>query len=145
MSSRPRSWKLLTFAVRSIRSGRYWWVSRSKTLILPAFSATNITGESPDSAEAGASPQSPLVTAAELRPPAFTYILASGENDASYSFTSAASVIGHTYRLQTIDDLATGTWTDLSEPVAGTGAVIGFTTPYNPIDPRRFYRILISR
>jgi hypothetical protein len=72
------------------------------------------------------------------------FIPASGESDATYSLTSAASALGHTYRLQTTTSLG-GTWTDLGDPVLGTGSVLVFAAPYTAAEPSRFYRIHISR
>jgi hypothetical protein len=55
------------------------------------------------------------------------------------------SVVGHNYQLQTSTDLATDTWLDLGDPVEGTAAPIQFVTPRDTAEPRRFYRILITR
>jgi hypothetical protein len=54
-------------------------------------------------------------------------------------------VAGHSYQLQTCTDLAAGSWLNIGEPVAGDGTPIVFETPYDPAEPRRFYRVLISR
>ena len=59
--------------------------------------------------------------------------------------TTATSVAGHGYQLQTSTDLAAGSWQNVGDPVFGDGSPIVFETPYDPAEPRRFYRILISR
>jgi hypothetical protein len=61
------------------------------------------------------------------------------------TLTTATSVAGHSYQLQTTTDLAAGTWLDVGDPVLGTGSPIQFSTPYDSAEPRRFYRIQITR
>ena len=68
-----------------------------------------------------------------------------GGQDPFIAFTSAPPVFGHTYLLQTIDNLTTGICTNLSDPVVGSGLVIEFIAPYSSTGPLRFYRIQISR
>jgi hypothetical protein len=108
-------------------------------------SAENITGGGPDSVEVAASPASPLISASEIRPPTFVIVAAGGGQNAFIRLTSAPSVVGHAYRLQTTDDLAIDSWTDLGDWVAGTGSAIEFTAPHDPGDPCQFFRIHISR
>jgi fibronectin type 3 domain-containing protein len=108
-------------------------------------SAANSVYESPASAELAAMPESALLNEAEAATPAFAIIPASEGNPATARLTTASSVAGHSYQLQTSTDLATGSWQNVGEPVLGDGAQIVFETPYDPAEPRRFYRILISR
>ena len=61
------------------------------------------------------------------------------------ALTTATSVAGHVYQLQTSTVLATGAWQDLGDPTIGDGTPLVFETPYDPAEPRRFYRILVSR
>jgi autotransporter-associated beta strand protein len=61
------------------------------------------------------------------------------------TLTFAASVVGHTYQLQTSDSLADGTWTDYGPPQPGTGSALIFTAPYNNSIPRRFCRLWIQQ
>ena len=108
-------------------------------------SAGNSVYESPFSAELAATPDSALLSEAESAAPAFEIIPASEGNPATSKLTSATSVAGHTYQLQTSTDLAAGSWQNVGDPVLGDGAPIVFETPYDPTEPRRFYRVLISR
>ena len=108
-------------------------------------SAGNSIYDGPFSAELAATPASALLNDAESAPPAFTMIPASEENPATAMLTTATSVAGHSYQLQTSTDLAAGSWLAVGDPVSGDGSPIVFETPYDPADPRRFYRILISR
>ena len=108
-------------------------------------SAGNAVYESPFSTELAATPASALIGEAESATPAFVITPASGEDPALATLSTATSVAGHTYLLQTCTDLAVGQWFDVGDPVAGTGASIVFETPYDPAEPRRFYRILVTR
>jgi autotransporter-associated beta strand protein len=103
-------------------------------------SAVNAGGEGANSAQASAQPQSPPISATEVA--ASSTISISG-NTASLAF--AASVVGHTYQLQTSESLATGTWTDYGPPQAGSGAALVFALPYDPSAPKRFYRVQIRQ
>ncbi len=108
-------------------------------------SAANAVYESPVSSEFAATPDSAPLNEAESATPAFVITPASEGNPATATLTTATSVAGHSYQLQTCTDLAAGPWQNLGDPVFGDGAPIVFETPYDPADPRRFYRILISR
>ncbi len=108
-------------------------------------SASNLAYESPASTEIAATPASALLSEAESAAPHFTITPASGETPASANLVTATSVLGHLYQLQTSTDLAAGSWTDVGEPVEGTGAPLLFSTPYDPAETRRFYRVLVTR
>ncbi len=108
-------------------------------------SAGNSVYEGPVSAEFSATPDSAPLSEAESATPAFVITLASGEDPATATLTTATSVAGHSYQLQTSTDLTAGSWQDVGEPVEGTGASIVFETPYDSAEPRRFYRILVTR
>ena len=45
----------------------------------------------------------------------------------------------------TTTDLASDPWLEVDEPVPGTGAAIVFEIPHAPDEPRRFYRVFITR
>ena len=108
-------------------------------------SAGNAVYESPFSAELAATPASALIGEAESAPPSLVLAPASGGNPATATLTTGPSAAGHSYQLQTSADLAAGQWFDVGEPRAGTGAALVFETPYDPSEPRRFYRVLITR
>ena len=108
-------------------------------------SAGNAAYDGPDSTEFAATPQSALLTDEETAPPLLSVMPASGETPATAALTSAPSVLGHVYQLQTTTDLVAGSWLDVGEPVPGTGAPLVFETPYDSAEPRRFYRILVTR
>ena len=108
-------------------------------------SAGNSVYESPFSAEFAATPDSAPVSEAESATPAFVITPASSGNPAFATVTSAVSVPGHSYQLQTRTDLASGTWQNVGEPALGDGTPIVLETPHDPAELRRFYRILITR
>jgi fibronectin type 3 domain-containing protein len=108
-------------------------------------SAGNSVYESPFSAELSATPDSAPLNESESATPDFVITPASGENPATATLTTATSVAGHSYQLQTSTGLASSSWQNVGEPVFGNGAPIVFETPYNPAQPRRFYRIQITR
>ncbi len=108
-------------------------------------SAGNDAYEGPASAELAATPDSALITEDEVSPPQLAVTPASGETPASATLTSAPSVLGHLYQLQTCTDLVAGIWIDLGDPVPGTGAPLEFVTPFDPSERARFYRILVTR
>jgi hypothetical protein len=70
---------------------------------------------------------------------------ASGGTPALATITSAVSVPGHSYQLQTRTDLASGSWIDVGDPAFGDGSPIVFEAPSDPTEHHRFYRIFISR
>ncbi len=108
-------------------------------------SARNSVYESPLSAELAATPDSALLSEAESATPAFVITPASEGTPALATLTTATSVAGHSYQLQTCTDLASDPWQDVGDPVLGDGAPVVFETPYDPAEPRRFYRILVTR
>jgi autotransporter-associated beta strand protein len=103
-------------------------------------SAINAGGEGANSTQAAAQPQSPPISAAERN--ASSKISLSG-SAGTMNFKS--SVIGHTYQLQTIDSLTSGTWTNYGSAQPGTGADLNFAVPYDNSVPRRFYRLQIRQ
>ena len=104
-------------------------------------SAGNSVYDGPASAELAATPESALISEAEAASPAFTITPAT----ATARLTTATSVAGHSYQLQTTTNLATGPWVNVDDPVVGDGTAIVFETPYDSAEPRRFYRIFINR
>ena len=108
-------------------------------------SAGNAAYDGPNSTELAAAPESALITETEIVPPGLVLTPASGETPATASLTCASTVPGHSYQLQTCSDLLSGPWLDVGDPVDGTGAPLQFSTPYNPAEPSRFYRIVITR
>jgi hypothetical protein len=108
-------------------------------------SAENSVYDSPFSTEVAATPGSAPISEAETATPGLMLTPASGENPAILRITSAASVPGHSYQLQTTTDLASSVWLDVDQSVSGDGAPIVFEIPYDPAEPRRFHRILITR
>jgi autotransporter-associated beta strand protein len=103
-------------------------------------SAVNPGGEGVNSAQASAQPQSPPISAAEKS--ASSKISLSG-SAGTVAFKS--SVLGHTYQLQTIDSLTSGTWTNVGTAQPGTGADLIFVAPYDSSVPGRFYRLQIRQ
>jgi len=108
-------------------------------------SANNTAYEGPLSVELAATPASAPLSAEETSAPFLTLAPPADGAPAAATLRTATSVPGHFYQLQTSTDLATGSWDDVGEPVSGTGAPITFSTPYDPAEPRRFYRILVTR
>ena len=103
-------------------------------------SALNAGGEGPNSIQAVAMPQSPAISGTEQSES--TKLNLSGSNTA---VTFSASVIGHTYQLQYIDTLTSGTWTNYGTALPGTGGNLIFAAPYDNTVPRRFYRLQIQQ
>jgi len=103
-------------------------------------SAVNTGGEGANSIQAVATPQSPAISDTERS--RSTKLTVSGSSTA-VTFTS--SVTGHTYQLQTIDSLTSGTWTNYGTAWPGTGADLIFAAPYDASVPRRFYRLQIRQ
>jgi fibronectin type 3 domain-containing protein len=108
-------------------------------------SAGNSLYDAPFSAELAATPDSAPITDAEAAPAAFDFTQVSGGNVGIATLTTATSVAGHSYQLQTRTDLAAGQWIDVGDAVLGNGFPIEFEIPYSPTAPRSFYRILITR
>jgi autotransporter-associated beta strand protein len=84
--------------------------------------------------------QSPPITAAEIN--ASSKISLSGSTG---TLTFTASVVGHTYQLQYIDSLTSGTWTNFGTAQPGTGGDLILALPYDNSVPRRFYRLQIRQ
>jgi autotransporter-associated beta strand protein len=57
----------------------------------------------------------------------------------------ASPVAGHSYQLQYCDDLAAGTWQNYGAPQVGDSANLQFNLPVTPGQPRRFYRVQITK
>ena len=108
-------------------------------------SAANSVYQSPVSTELAATPDSALLSEVESATPAFEITPASEGNPALATLTTATSVAGHVYQLQTCTDLVAGSWQNVGDPVFGDGEPIVFETPYDPAEPRRFYRVLVTR
>jgi autotransporter-associated beta strand protein len=103
-------------------------------------SALDAGGESANSAQSAAQPQSPAISAAEKN--ASSSISLSGSTG---TLTFKSSVIGHNYQLQYIDSLTSGTWTNYGTAQPGTGGILIFPAPYDNTVPRRFYRLQIRQ
>jgi len=103
-------------------------------------SAINAGGEGTNSIQAAATPQSPVVSDTERS--RSTKLNVSGS---STTVTFTSSVTGHTYQLQTIDSLTSGTWTNYGTAQPGTGADLIFAAPYDASVPKRFYRLQIRQ
>jgi autotransporter-associated beta strand protein len=103
-------------------------------------SAINAGGEGTNSTQAAAQPQSPPISAAEKS--ASSKISISGS---AGTLTFKSSVIVHTYQLQTIDSLTSGTWINVGTAQPGTGADLNFAVPYDNSVRRRFYRLQIRQ
>ncbi len=97
------------------------------------------SADSPFSTEIAATPQSALISGAESGPPGLVI------TPATATVTVATSVTGHRYQLQSTANLGSDPWLDLDEPVLGNGAAIVFEIPHDPAEPRRFYRVFITR
>jgi autotransporter-associated beta strand protein len=68
-----------------------------------------------------------------------------GQGNTVASLTVPASVLGHTYQLQYSATLASGSWTNLGSPVAGTGGQIVISAITDPGARKGFFRLLITR
>jgi hypothetical protein len=51
---------------------------------------------------------------------------------------------GKTYRLERSNTLQNNSWVPVLENISGTGGVIQITDPVDPLQPRRFYRIVVA-
>ena len=115
------------------------------TIYYYVVSAANSLYQSPLSAELAATPDSALLSKAETLAPSFVITPATETSTATITVTTATSVPGHKYQLQTCTDLTAGQWSDLDDPVFGNGSAIVIQEPYDSIQPRRFYRLFITR
>ncbi len=102
-------------------------------------SASNAAYESLVSAEIAATPDPAPLDAAESASPSLVLRPAMAE------LTTATSVAGHVYQLQTSTDLTAEIWLDVGDAIIGDGRPLVFETPYDSAEPRRFYRLLITR
>jgi Concanavalin A-like lectin/glucanases superfamily/Putative Ig domain len=107
------------------------------------ISAANDIYQSPLSAEIMASPGSALIAASETAAPGLSLVQGSSGNPGSVHLSTAGSALGHSYQLQQSVDLTT--WTDVGEPVDGTGQALDLSTSRDSLLPRCFYRIVITR
>ena len=105
--------------------------------------ATTLAGAGPASVPVGATPESALVSEAELAAARIAIVVGADQNSVA-TLSIPASVPGHSYQVQYTGDLL-GAWTDLGAPQAGTGADLLLTLPARPAAPRVFYRVLILR
>ena len=108
-------------------------------------SAANLAYEGPASVELAATPASALLSWVESAAPHLVLSPAAGGVRGNATLATATSVPGHSYQLQTSTDLAADAWLDIGEPLNGTGAPILVSTPYDPAEPRRFYRVRVTR
>lgn len=56
---------------------------------------------------------------------------------------SFPTVVGKTYRLESSETLASGSWKTVQGNIAGTGGLIQITDPNGTSQPRRFYRMVV--
>jgi fibronectin type 3 domain-containing protein len=106
--------------------------------------AENSAGQGPDSAEASATPESPEITAEELRASLLDLSKLPG-GSANLTMTIAASVIGHSYRVQFSPDLTAESWEDVGEVHPGTGEELEIVLPLVLTGDKGFYRVFVSR
>ena len=106
--------------------------------------AENMTGQGPNSAEVGATPDSPPITEGEIYASRLDFSSLPG-NSADLTMTIATSVIGHTYRIQHSSDLSDSSWENIGDMHPGTGAELRIDLPLVVAAKRGFYRILVSR
>jgi hypothetical protein len=59
--------------------------------------------------------------------------------------TIAASVIGHSYRVQFSPDLTAESWEDVGEAHPGTGEELEIVLPLVLTGDKGFYRVFVSR
>lgn len=69
---------------------------------------------------------------------ALTAGIAMGSSNATVRFPS---IVGHTYRVEWIENLASGSWATLSDNIAGTGSAIEVIDPGALNQEQRFYRV----
>jgi hypothetical protein len=60
------------------------------------------------------------------------------------SLISFSSILGATHEVQTRDDLSTGSWSVLTNNIAGTGDIIQIGDQFSPSQQKRFYRVNAS-
>jgi hypothetical protein len=106
-------------------------------------SAANFAGEGPDSAEVSATPGAQPIFDAEVRGCHISFTSLGGVPE-SVIATIDSSLIGHSYRLQYSADLGAGSWQDIGETQAGTGAAISFSVPLSEPGEKGFYRVVIG-
>ncbi|MES2438018.1 MAG: LamG-like jellyroll fold domain-containing protein [Verrucomicrobiota bacterium] len=148
-----------SYTVKSSTSPGGPYTNVASGLALPAFTHTglplgvaryyvvgaeNITGPSPESAEASATPESPPITETELNTSRLDLSSFSG-NSADMTMVIADSMAGHTYQLQRSPDLSESSWENIGPIQPGTGGRIQRVIPLTLTGQRGFYRILILR
>ncbi|MEQ1859284.1 MAG: Ig-like domain-containing protein [Chthoniobacteraceae bacterium] len=101
--------------------------------------AVNDGGESAASNQSSATPVSPPISEAEMRPP----VISMTPTDIVIGVET--TVLSHTYQLQYSDTMAPNDWHDLGAPVSGDGQPVDFLIARDAAVPRRFYRILIGQ
>lgn len=114
------------------------------TMYYYVVNETNITGTSPYSSELAATPQSALITPAEVNGAQIATSV-KADNSCVATVTMNAAVAGHTYQVQYRTDLVTGTWTNIGNPQFGSFGNFTITLPATPPSARCFYRVVISR
>jgi hypothetical protein len=105
--------------------------------------ASNLGGTSPATAPLGTTPQSALITGAELAAVRITVAVQADQSSVA-TIQVPASVAGHAYQAQYTPDL-TQAWTNLGASQPGDGGELLLTLPAAPPSPRVFYRVLIQR
>ena len=117
--------------------------SFSDTTVIPGttyfyvVTASNSIGESGVSPQAVATPPAPPISEEELKAPGIE------RTGGVSSITTAISVVGHTYQLQSNTGLSPDQWQNHGPVQPGTGAPLNFVIPIDPADGQRFYRLLI--
>jgi hypothetical protein len=101
-------------------------------------SAVNAGGEGANSAEAVARP-SPVFSLQELQAPALALSGSAG------SISVHSSVLGHSYQLQTTNDLVNGPWQNRGSQQSGTGNDLIFSVLIDPAVSRGFFRVQLVR
>jgi hypothetical protein len=106
-------------------------------------SASNIIGESANSAEASAITSAPIGGPETLAP---ALAMSGTGANTNFAFTIRSSVPGHTYQLQYSNNLVSNSWTNIGSPQLGTGTDLTLNITVNPSSaPRGFYRVLIQQ
>jgi hypothetical protein len=114
------------------------------TIYTYTVAALNEAGAGPESNTASASPGAPPISDAEKKTPEIA-LQPNGSGGCDAKLTLKNSVIGHSYRLQSSDDLSAGSWHAIPNvsSQAGTGSDLQFIVPLDPVKERQFLRIVI--
>ena len=105
--------------------------------------ATTLAGTGPATSPTSATPQSAIITDAEIQSVKITLAIGADQSS-NATLAIPASVPGHAYQAQYTNDLL-GAWTDIGATQAGTGAQLLLALPPMPPSPRAFYRVVIRR